>query len=126
MRLCLEIDVGDALGPNPGRKRFREVPEQPPNLYYTIGEHGARGARFYPTFLTLAVDADRAKVYGLLWGRWKLMRMADFPKHALVVDGTSVLHAASTLAHLEGAGVLGCTGACAENTTCATLRTHGG
>ena len=126
MQLCLEIDVGDALGANTGGKRFREVPEEPLNLYYTIGEHGAREARLYPTFLTLAVDADCPKLDGLLLGRWKLMRMADFPKHALVVDDTSDLHAASTLAHLEGAGVLGCTGACAENTTCATLRTHGG
>ena len=26
MRLCVEIDIGDALGPNHGRMRFRETP----------------------------------------------------------------------------------------------------
>ena len=47
---CLsEIDVGDALGPNQGRKRFREAQtEGPLNLYYIIGERGARRARFCP------------------------------------------------------------------------------
>ena len=55
----LEIDVGDALGRDQGRRRFRAaLTEEPVSLCYIIGESGAWRARFYPKSLTLAVEVD--------------------------------------------------------------------
>ena len=44
----LEIDNDDALDPNQGRKRFRDVStEGPLSLHGIIGERGAWGSRFF-------------------------------------------------------------------------------
>ena len=123
----LEIDVRYALGPNQGRKRFREVlTEGPLSLHYIIGVRGAWEVRFYPKSLALAVEADCTRLYWLLLGRWKLMPMADFQHVHGFVDGMSALRAASTRAHRGRAGARGVRVLLVQGTqNCATSRSHG-
>ena len=114
----LEIDNDDALDPNQGRKRFRDVStEGSLSLHCIIGERGAWGVPvFFPQPLTLAVEALRAAP-----GQVEDHADCRLPKHAWIVGGISALSATSPWARRGSADVRRVRGLLVQETEIARL-----